>query len=74
MQKTTAILRHQTTNTLYRHEQGNVYTNLSTGKSGEISPEQAQRIFKINIEATAIFNEYPIVEEMVKRLELVLKK
>jgi hypothetical protein len=67
----TAILRHQSTNKLYRHNQGDNYTNLHSGKSGDIPPEQAQRIFKINVEATALFNEYPALEHMVKRLKLI---
>jgi hypothetical protein len=69
-----AICRHITTNMLFRYLGNNVYENLYTGATGEIKPDHAQSIFKINLEATAIFNEYPMVEELVKRLKLVLDK
>lgn len=66
-----AIVRHTKTNRLYKYHGNDSYTNLFTGAKGIIPPEQAQRIFKINLEATAILNEYPMVEEMIRRLKLV---
>lgn len=69
-----AIVRHVSTNKLYRYNGNNNYTNLHSGNSGEIPPEQAQKIFKINVEATYLCNEYPLVEELITKLKLVCDK
>lgn len=65
-----AIVRHVKTNKFYRYLGNNQYTNLFTGVTGEVLPEHAQRIFKINLDATEIFNEYPILDQLVARLKL----
>ena len=69
-----AIVRHINTNKLYRYNGDNNYTNLHSGNSGEIPPEQAQKMFRINLEFTEILNQYPLVEEMITRLKLVCDK
>ena len=63
-----AIVRNITNSQFYKWEGGNKFTNIATGVSGEVPDETAKNIFRINLEATAIFSEYPIVEELVKRL------
>jgi hypothetical protein len=68
------IVRNIQNSTFYKHLHGNYYVNLKTGVSGEIPEEVAKKIFKINLEATVIFSEYPMVEEMVKRLGLISDK
>jgi hypothetical protein len=69
-----AIVRHIKTNRLYRYHGKDLYTNLYSGVTGEIKPEDAKRMFRINLEATQLFEEYPIVEEMVRKLKLVFEK
>jgi hypothetical protein len=49
---------------------GERYTNLRTMKSGMVEDEKAREIFKFNMEASQIFNEYPIVKELIQRLNL----
>lgn len=66
----TAILRHVTTNTIYKHVENDLYKNLSTGKTGTIKPEQASRIFKLNVELTEMFAVNPVVELLIERLKL----
>ena len=56
------------------HNGGNEYTNLRTGVSGTVSDEAAQKTFSINLEATAIVNEFPLVGEMIKRLNLITEQ
>jgi hypothetical protein len=67
-----AIVRNTQTNVLYRYLGENRYRNLCSGVEGEIKEELAQKIFKINAEATVICEEYPMVEELIKSLNLKL--
>ena len=68
-----AIVRNIQTNVPYRYLGQNIYRNLCTGVEGEIKEELAQKIFKINLEATAICEEYPLVEQLIKSLNLKLE-
>ena len=49
---------------------GKEFTNLRTSNSGAVEDEVARKVFRFNPAATEIINEYPIVEEMIKRLNL----
>lgn len=65
------IVRNVRTNDLYSSNgNDNVFTNLRTGASGNVTDEAAQKTFRINLEMTGIINEYPIVAELIKRLNL----
>lgn len=68
-----AIVRHHN-GTLYRYLGGNIFQNLITGAKGVVEDELARKIFRINLEATQIFEEYPKAEELVKRLKLKMIK
>lgn len=70
MDNQTAVLRNVQNSDLYRHLQGDTYRNLRTGAEGEIAPEIAQRILKINVAATLMFNKHPHLEGFVERLKL----
>jgi len=65
-----AIVRNIQTNDLYRYHGGDEYTNVRTGKRGEIKPELAQKIFKINLDATELCEEYPLIEKLINTLGL----
>ena len=69
-----AIVRNLLNGQYYRYHGNDVYENIITGVKGRISQKSAAKNLKISIEETAIFNEYPIVEEMVKKLKLVSEK
>ena len=69
-----AILRHLETNALYIAHGDDEYTNLQTGVRGKIKPSTAKKRLVINLSATALFNEFPVVEEMVTKLGMVLEK
>ena len=69
-----AIVRNLLNGQYYRYHGNDVYENIITGVKGRISQKSAAKNLKISIEETAIFNEYPIVEDMVKRLKLVSEK
>jgi len=65
-----AIVRNVQNDILYRYLGDNKYRNLSTGIDGIIKEDLAKKIFKINVEATEILNEYPLVEKLISSLNL----
>ncbi len=65
-----AIVRNIENNDLYRYLGENKFRNIRTGKEGVIDDEQARRVFKINMEATEICNEFPNVEILIQKLNL----
>jgi len=69
-----AIVRNIQNNVLYRYLGENKYRNLVTLQDGIVPEEKAKEIFKINIEATKILNEYPQVEKMINKLQLKFEK
>ena len=69
-----AICRNIQNNDLYRYLGNDEYKNLRTGNTGKIDPEMAKKVFKINLEATEIINENPIVEDLIKSLNLKFEK
>lgn len=70
MENKTGVCRNIQSGDYYRHIKENIYRNLRTGAEGEIEPETAQRILKINYDATMLMNQYPMIEIMVERLKL----
>jgi hypothetical protein len=64
------VVRNVNTNDLYFHEGGNSFKNIRTGKEGEVSDTAAQKTFLINVPATQILNEYPMVAELINKLDL----
>lgn len=65
-----AVVRNVKSNELYFHLGGNEFENIRTGKTGTVTDEIALTIFKINIDATNIINNYPMVEKLIKCLGL----
>lgn len=70
----TPIVRNIQNNCLYSFLGGNTFLNLQTGKKGEVNEEKAKEVFRFNIEATEMINEYPIIETMIKQLQLKFEK
>lgn len=68
------VVRNIQNDQLYFFNGGNSFTNIQSGKVGEVNGELAQKIFRFNIQATEIINEYPIVEKMIKILKLNYSK
>ena len=69
----TAIVRHKTTNTLYRHIEGDIFQNIVTDVIGEVPPEIAQKIFAISLDATELCNEHPNIEMLIRGLNLKIE-
>jgi hypothetical protein len=68
------VVRHKTTNDLYQYFGQNRFKNLRTGVEGEVSDEVAQRCFAINLDATEILHYHPIVEDLIRTLNLKFDK
>lgn len=67
------IVRNKKTDVLYRYEGDNVFTNLATGVQGKVSDEAAQKTFAINLEATELINENPVLETLIRTLQLKIE-
>lgn len=48
----------------------NKYQNLHTGIEGIVEEEKAREIFLVNAQASVIFDQYPAIEKLVKKLKL----
>jgi len=68
------IVRNITNNELYVYLGDNKYRNLRTGGEGEVTPNMAKKVFKINVECTIIYNENPLLENLIKELNLKIEK
>lgn len=73
LQKFRPVVRNKRTNDLYWYNGGNSFTNIRTGKSGEVTDEAAKQTFNMNVEATYLINEYPMIAELINRLKLVIE-
>ena len=67
------VVRNKHTNDLYFYNGENSFTNIRTKTSGTVSDEVARKTFNINYEATSIINDYPIVAEMINKLQLIIE-
>jgi len=65
-----AIVRNIQNNNLYRYLGDNKYRNIMTGVEGEIDEAVASRIFKINLELTDLYENFPNIEIMINKLKL----
>jgi len=69
-----AIVRNIQNNTFYRYLGDNRYRNLITGVEGEITEELARKLFKINVEMTALCEDFPDIEKLIQSLQLKADK
>lgn len=67
------IVRHKKTNVLYQYNGENSFTNLQSGVTGVVTDAAAKKTFAINLEATEILNEYPIVKDAIQALKLKIE-
>lgn len=65
-----AIVRNIQNDDLYRYLGDNKFKNIRTGKEGLVDEERAKEVFKINLDATGIINQYPEIENLIKMLNL----
>ena len=68
------VCRNINSNDPYLYLSDNKWRNLRTGVEGEIPDETAQKVFKINLELTHFLAENPLVEDLIKCLNLKIDK
>jgi len=66
------IVRHKKSSIPYEYRGENVFVNLITGKEGFVDDEKAREVFAINVEATQIFHEFPLVKQLISSLKMKL--
>jgi len=64
------VVRNVQNQDFYYYLGGNKFQNIRTGKEGMVSDEVAARAFKINLEAMEMINEFPLIAELIKTLNL----
>lgn len=64
------VVRNVQNNDAYFYAGDNVFENIRTGGNGNVDDETAKRIFKINPAASEIINEYPLVADLIQKLNL----
>lgn len=66
------ILRNIQNNQLYGHLGDNKYINLITGVEGEVPEDMAKKVFKINLQATKMFHDFPVLHTLISELGLTI--
>jgi hypothetical protein len=64
------VCRNIQNNDAYEYLGENKFKNIRTGNEGVVSDEAARKVFRFNVEATQMINDFPIIEEMIKVLNL----
>lgn len=64
------VVRSVKTKDLYFYNGGNEFTNIRTKVSGKVTDLAAQKTFKISPEMSILLNDYPMVAELINRLDL----
>lgn len=64
------IVRNIGNNQLYKYLGNDVFENIVTGKSGTVGEDKASSVFRFNVEATLICDEFPEVLNLIKNVGL----
>lgn len=64
------ICRNIQNNVPYEYLGENKFRNLLTLKEGAVDSETAEKVFKINVEATQMIYDNPLVAEFINKLQL----
>ena len=67
------IVQNKKTKQLYEYKGGNKFQNIITGAEGILDDDTANKVFLFCPEASEFFKEYPLVKELVIKLDLTLK-
>jgi hypothetical protein len=65
-----AIVRHKKTSIPYEFLGGNKFRNLVSLEEGIVDDEKAREVFVINLEATELLGEYPLIKELIHKIKL----
>lgn len=69
-----AIVIHKKSRAPYLYLGENKFRNVASGKEGEVSDELAREVFTIHPALTELITEFPLIEKLIKVLELKIEK
>ncbi len=72
--KVGVICRNIQNNDLYLYISDDQWRNLRTNAEGHIPSETAQKLLKLNVEATYFYNENNLFAELINKLNLKIDK
>jgi hypothetical protein len=64
------VVRNVNTQDIYFYHGENEFENMRTKKRGVVTDTAAQKTFLINLTASEMINEYPLIAELINKLEL----
>lgn len=64
------IVRNIQTDDAYIYLGENKFRNLRTGVEGIVPEDKAKDVLVFNVQATQMFNEFPLVRELLQKLNL----
>jgi hypothetical protein len=68
------FVSHRKTKAIYKFKGGLEFENIVTGNKGEVTEETANKVFFMEPELSQLCNEYPLVESLIKALDLKISK
>lgn len=68
------VVRNQFNQDIYFYNGENHFKNIRTGVSGTVSDEAAQKTFRINPELSILLNDFPMIAELINRLDMKVEK
>jgi hypothetical protein len=68
------FLSHRKTKAIYKFKGGLEFENIVTGNKGEVTEETANKVFFMEPELSQLCNDYPLVSELIKALDLKISK
>lgn len=64
------VVRNINNQDIYFYNGNNNFTNIRTGVSGTVTDNAAAKTFKLNLEISILLNEFPLVADFIKRMDL----
>lgn len=64
------VVRNVQNNDFYTYLGENKFRNIRTKVEGVVEADKASALFRINVDATKMFNEFPLVNDLVNKLNL----
>ena len=68
------VVRNVKTNDAYQYLGNDEYINIRTGVKGIVAEEKAKDVFRINLDASNMIHEYPIIKSLINILNLKLEQ
>ena len=67
-----AVVVNKKTRVPYLYIGNDTYKNMHTGVEGIVDESKAKCIFNINLESTYLVKEYPVIKDLICKLNLII--